>query len=65
LTKLRKASEKAIGEVFSVIFNESAAQKQLEAFIKDKMIEKINNQDLARLLIPKFAFGCRRITVRN
>ncbi|PNP76204.1 hypothetical protein FNYG_10493 [Fusarium nygamai] len=62
LTELRKASEKAIGEVFSVVFNESAAQKQLEAFIKDKMIEKINNQELARLLIPEFAFGCRRIT---
>ncbi|KAM0293660.1 hypothetical protein ACHAPM_011584 [Fusarium culmorum] len=62
LTELRKASEKAIGEIFPVMFDGSAAQKQLEGFIKDRMIEKLNNKDLERLLIPDFAFGCRRIT---
>ncbi|KAM0384974.1 hypothetical protein ACHAQC_011839 [Fusarium culmorum] len=62
LTELRKASEKAIGEIFPVVFDGSAAQKQLEGFIKDRMIEKLNNKDLERLLIPDFAFGCRRIT---
>jgi cation diffusion facilitator CzcD-associated flavoprotein CzcO len=63
LTKLRKESEKAIGDIFAVVFDGSAAQKQLEAFVKDKMIEKLSNKDLERLLIPDFAFGCRRITV--
>lgn len=63
LTELRKASEKAIDEIFPVVFDVSAAQKQLEGFIKDRMIEKLNNEDLERLLIPYFAFGCRRITV--
>ncbi|KAM0367794.1 hypothetical protein ACHAPY_011639 [Fusarium culmorum] len=62
LTELRKASEKAIGEIFPVVFDGSAAQKQLEGFIKDRMIEKLNNKDLERLLIPDFAFDCRRIT---
>lgn len=63
LTELRKASEKAIGEIFPVLFDGSAAHKQLEGFIKDRMIEKLNNRDLERPLIPDFAFGCRRITV--
>lgn len=63
LTELRKASEKAIGEIFPVVFDVSAAQKQLGGFIKVRMIEKLNNKDLERLLIPNFTFGCRRITV--
>lgn len=63
LLELRKTAERAITMVFPLLIKGSQTQVQTAAYMKEQMIQKINNDELANKLIPDFALGCRRLTV--
>lgn len=61
--QMRKAVEREISTSFPIFIQGSERQKSSVEYIKQRMIEKIGNQELADKLIPDFALGCRRLTV--
>lgn len=63
LLNMRKEAEKAMGTVLPLMIQGSMAQTQSRAYMAEQMYQKINNEELAKLLIPDFALGCRRLTV--
>ncbi|KAJ6166733.1 hypothetical protein N7470_002180 [Penicillium chermesinum] len=63
LLEMRKATEKAMGSVFPLLIKGSETQVQNVAYMKEQMIKKLKNDELASKLIPEFALGCRRLTV--
>ena len=63
LLKLRSDFERGLLGIFSVLLRESPAQMGARQAITDEMKRKINNDDLARKLIPDFPVGCRRLSV--
>ncbi|KAL4861469.1 hypothetical protein BDV12DRAFT_191055 [Aspergillus spectabilis] len=62
LLGLRKAAERAMCSVFPLLIQGSQTQIQTTAYMKEQMLQKINNDELASKLIPDFALGCRRLT---
>jgi hypothetical protein len=63
LLEMRKAAEKAMAMFFPFLIKGSASQVAAEEHMKQQMITKLNNPELASQFVPDFAPGCRRITV--
>ncbi|KAL6231959.1 hypothetical protein BDW75DRAFT_247542 [Aspergillus navahoensis] len=62
LLALRKQAEYAMSTAFPLLIKGSVAQEQTTEYMRQQMVNKINNQELAAKLIPDFALGCRRLT---
>ncbi|KAF9006158.1 hypothetical protein BDQ17DRAFT_1389720 [Cyathus striatus] len=58
----RKKAESAMNAIFEVFRADSETQKTMAGAVADTMEAKLNNPDLAAKLIPKWPFGCRRMT---
>jgi hypothetical protein len=63
LLAVRKGAECAMSTAFPLLIKGSVAQEQTTEYMKQQMVQKINNDELAAKLIPDFALGCRRLTV--
>jgi hypothetical protein len=63
LLALRKQAEYAMSTAFPLLIKESVAQEQTTEYMRQQIVNKINNQELAAELIPDFALGCWRLTV--
>ena len=63
LLKLRRDTERGLVDFFPLLHRESQAQKAALQSITDEMKRKINDDDLARKLIPDYPVGCRRLSV--
>lgn len=61
--QMRKATEKAMANIFPILIKGSATQTATVQYIEQQMRIKLKDEDLANKLIPDFALGCRRLTV--
>ncbi|CAG9977251.1 unnamed protein product [Clonostachys byssicola] len=60
--KYRKAVEASGNNFYSMQFKDSDLQKELFDKFKDLMTQRLGREDLASILVPTFAVGCRRMT---
>lgn len=62
LLEYRKHQESSLNGLFSLFLNDSDVQNAYLKDITEKMKEKLQNETLEQLVIPKWGVGCRRIT---
>lgn len=58
--KYRKAVEASANSFYSTQFKKGNSQKELFDRSRALMYQRLGNEDLASILIPTFAVGCRR-----
>lgn len=62
--EMRKATERAIAvDTFPLLLTGSASNLAAEGYMRQQMELKLENEELASKLLPKFPVGCRRFTV--
>lgn len=59
---MRRKIEGRLNEGFEMLIVGSAMQDKAQLALKSTMKKKLDNHELSNHLIPKFPFGCRRIT---
>ena len=62
LTKYRKLNETGLNGIFSMFLKDTKSQSDTRAMMTEQMKEKLNNEELAKKLIPEWGPGCRRLT---
>ncbi|KAF4611042.1 hypothetical protein D9613_007088 [Agrocybe pediades] len=60
--KFRKDTESSLNGIFSIFLAGSDAQKSMHSEMTKMMKEALKNEELEKLVIPKWAVGCRRFT---
>lgn len=61
-TKYARDVEGELNKRFNLMHLESKDQKTSREIIANMMKEKLNNEKIARKMVPEFALGCRRMT---
>lgn len=65
LLQMRKNYEEGMARIFPIMIQNSVTQTAGRAYMREEMIAKIGDKELANKLIPDFALGCRRLTVSS
>ena len=62
LTKYRKLNETGLNGIFSMFLQDTKSQNETKAQMIEQMKDKLNDDELAKKLIPEWGPGCRRLT---
>lgn len=62
LTEYRKNIERGLSSQFGIFLKGTQTNNETEAFLRQRMKDKLQNAHLENLLIPNFHVGCRRFT---
>lgn len=62
LTEYRKNIERGLNGQFGLFLKDTTANNDTHDYMMGQMKEKLNNEELEKLLIPDWHVGCRRLT---
>lgn len=62
LLKWRKDTESSVNNIYSMFLNGSRLQESTKKRVAMQMAERLQTPELRELLVPKWDFGCRRMT---
>lgn len=62
LLDYRKNIERGLNGQFGIFLKDSSVNRDTEAYFRQQMTEKLQNEYLEKVLIPNWHVGCRRLT---